>query len=96
MSITPLPGLDEIQSSFDAVKMLNGQEQNKITRLFNLEDLSTSTNYTCNVLNSDHTYSIPSLVQITDINFRVENYGSIVASTFKDFCLKYVFFIYIL
>lgn len=88
ISIPPLPGLKEVQSGFDAVKMLSTYEENIASKLFDLGDLSTGNNYIYNVLGSNHIYSTPATVQVTNINSRVENYCHTVAYTFKDFCSR--------
>ncbi|CAF2891598.1 unnamed protein product [Rotaria sp. Silwood2] len=88
-SITPLPGLDIIQSGFDGVKMLSIEEKNLTSKLFDLGDISADNNFIFNVLGIDRIYSTSLKVQVTNIALRVENYCHTVAYTFKDFCLSY-------
>lgn len=87
--LTPLPGVDELQSGFDVVKMLSIYEQNLSSRLFDLGDASEDKTYDYNILGIDHTYVTPETVQVSDIDLRVEKYCQTMAHTFGEFCSRY-------
>lgn len=89
--LTPLPGLDELQSGFDVVKMLSIHEQNLSSKLFDLEDSSKDKTYAYNILGIDHIHITPQTVQVSDIDLRAEKYCHTVAHTFAELCSRYVF-----
>ena len=89
--LTPLPGLDELQSGFDVVKMLSIHEQNLPSKLFDLEDSSKDKTYAYNILGIDRSHITPQTVQVSDVDLRVEKYCQTVAHIFAELCSRCVF-----
>ncbi|CAF3928241.1 unnamed protein product [Rotaria sordida] len=83
-----LPGIDDLQSGYDGVKMLSAIEQRSKFRIFNLNEKSNSS-FIFKILNQEHNYTIPLLVQVTDINIRKENNCQSISYTFQQFYESY-------
>ncbi|CAF3207054.1 unnamed protein product [Rotaria sp. Silwood2] len=69
-----LPGLDYLTSGFDALKMISNNEDvtSSDRSKFRLFDLSErdGNDYELEVMNKTHTFSTPSLIQVTNINMK--------------------------
>ena len=83
-SFDQLPGIDDIASGYDAGKMLSASEQNSKFRIFDLTQLR-ATPYKLKVLGKGRSYSVPKLVQVTDVSVRRENTCETLAYTFDSF-----------
>jgi hypothetical protein len=79
-----LPGIDNIEAGYDAAKMLSASEQNSKFRIFDFSEQMTSP-FNTKVLGKNRIYSVPKLVQVTDISVRQVNSCERVVYTFQSF-----------
>lgn len=66
-----LPGVDDLQSGYDAAKMLSAFDQNSKYKIFDLSE-QNSIPFKINVLGKERTYTTPLLTQVTAISTRRE------------------------
>ncbi|CAF4059651.1 unnamed protein product [Rotaria sp. Silwood2] len=83
-----LPGIDDLRSGYNGVKMLSATEQRSKFRIFDLNEIS-NTSFIVKVLNKEHNYATPSLVQVTDISIRKENNCQSISYSFQQFYESY-------
>jgi hypothetical protein len=79
-----IPGTGDLESGYDAAKMLSAGEQNSKYRIFDLSELST-TPFRIQVLGKDRTFATPKLVQVTDVSVRKQDTCETIAYTFESF-----------
>jgi hypothetical protein len=83
-----LPGVDELRSGYDALKMLSAAEQRSKFRIFDLSDRS-STPFVVRQIHKQQSYAVPTLVQATDVSTRKENNCQSVSYSFDQFYSRY-------
>lgn len=89
-----LPGVDELRSGYDAVKMLSASEQRSKFHIFDLSETST-TPFILKVDGKEWSYATPADVQVTYLSTRKENSCESVSYSFEQFYRRYVGFILI-
>ncbi|CAF4660129.1 unnamed protein product [Rotaria sp. Silwood1] len=83
-----LPGINDLQSGYDGVKMLSAIEQRSRFRIFDLNEKS-NTSFILKALNQEYQYAIPLFVQVKDISTRKENKCQSISYTFPEFYKSY-------
>jgi hypothetical protein len=88
-----LPGVDELRSGYDALKMLSATDQRSRFRIFDLNDRS-ATPFIVRKTGKQQSFAVPALAQATDVSTRKENNCESVSFSFDQFYHRY--FIYYL
>lgn len=83
-----LPGVNDLESGYNAVKMLSASEQRSQFRIFDLTDQSQKI-FTVKTNGKQTKYTVPIFVQPTDISTRKEDNCESVAYTFEEFYRRY-------
>lgn len=76
-----LPGVKDFELGYDAVKM---REQSSKFPLFDLTD-QTYTSFVMNKLDQQRSYTVPAMIQATDISLRREIDCESISYDFKQF-----------
>lgn len=89
-SIHRLPGIDDIQSGYNAAKMLSVSDQNSKFQIFDLNE-DNSNIFKINIAGKEQTFLTPSLTQVTDIGKQRRISCESVSYDFEHFYEKYSF-----
>jgi hypothetical protein len=83
-SLNRLPGVADLQSGYDAAKMLSASDQNSKFQIFDLSEESP-TAFKISVLGKERAYTTPLLTQVTAISSRREVSCESISYSFDHF-----------